>query len=77
MREKIIHILQDFNEDVDYENEQRLIDGGYLDSMDLTAIIVELELAFGVAVDAAKIVPENFNSVGAILEMLQSCAAKK
>ena len=77
MREKIIHILQDFNEDVDYENEQRLIDGGYIDSMDLTAIIVELELAFGVAGDAAKIVPENFNSVGAILEMLQSCAAKK
>ena len=77
MREKIIHILQDFNEDVDYENEQRLIDGGYIDSMDLTAIIVELELAFGVAVDAAKIVPENFNSVGAILEMLQRKKKKK
>lgn len=71
MREKIISILMDFNEDADYEHEQRLIDGGYIDSLDLTAIILEMEEAFGVHINASQIEPENFNSVDAILEMLK------
>lgn len=76
MRQKIIDILMDFNEDVDYENEQHLIDNGCIDSLDLTAIIVELEHTFGVGISAAKIIPENFNSVDAILEMIRGCQAR-
>lgn len=71
MRQKIIDILMDFNEDVDYEQEQRLIDEGHIDSLDLTAIILELEEAFGVRIDPSEIEPENFNSVDAILDMIQ------
>lgn len=70
MRQKIIDILMDFNEDVDYEREQRLIDEGHIDSLDLTAIILELEEAFQVQIDASEIEPENFNSVDAILAMI-------
>lgn len=71
MRQKIIGILTDFNEDVDYEREQRLIDEGHIDSLDLTAIILELEEAFQVRIDPSEIDPENFNSVDAILDMIQ------
>ncbi len=71
MRQKIIDILIDFNEDVDYEQEKRLIDDGYIDSLDLTAIILELEEAFGVRIGSSEIEPENFNSVDAILDMIQ------
>lgn len=71
MRQKIIDILMDFNEDVDYEQEQRLIDEGHIDSLDLTAIILELEETFGVRIDPSEIEPENFNSVDAILDMIQ------
>ncbi|MGN0794837.1 MAG: acyl carrier protein [Aristaeellaceae bacterium] len=77
MRQKIIDILMDFNEDVDYEREQRLIDEGYIDSLDLTAIILELEEAFGVRIDASQIEPENFNSVDAILELLKRYRAEQ
>lgn len=77
MRQKIIDILMDFNEDVDYEREQRLIDEGYIDSLDLTAIILELEEAFGVRIDASQIEPENFNSVDAILELLKRYQAEQ
>lgn len=71
MRQTIIGILQDFNEDADYENEQRLIDEGIIDSLDLTAIIRELEEAFSVRIDPSQLVPKNFNSVDAIMEMLR------
>lgn len=71
MRQKIIDILLDFNEDVNYEREMRLIDEGYIDSLDLTAIILELEEAFGVRIDPSEIEPENFNSVDAILDMIR------
>ena len=77
MRQKIIEILMDFNEDVDYENEQQLIDEGYIESLDLTSLIVELEEAFSVQIDPANILPENFNSVDAIMGMLQRCQGAK
>lgn len=77
MRQKIIDILTDFNEDVDYEQEKRLIDEGHIDSLDLTAIILELEEAFGVKIDASEIEPENFNSVDAILDIIQRYQAAK
>lgn len=77
MRQKIIDILMDFNEDVDYENEQSLIDDGLIDSLDLTAIILEMEEAFGVRIDPAQVEPENFNSVDAILEMIRRYQAEK
>ena len=77
MRKKIIEILADFNEDVDYESEQRLIDDGCIDSLDLTAIIVELEQAFGVRINPSAIVPENFNSVDAIMNIIGRCQETK
>ncbi len=77
MRQRIIDILMDFNEDVDYEQENRLIDEGHIDSLDLTAIILELEEAFGVQIDASEIEPENFNSVDAILDMIQRYQAAR
>ena len=77
MRQRIIDILMDFNEDVDYEQENRLIDEGHIDSLDLTAIILDLEEAFGVQIDASEIEPENFNSVDAILDMIQRYQAAR
>lgn len=77
MRQQIIDILMDFNEDVDYGQEKRLIDEGYIDSLDLTAIILELEEAFQVKIDASEIEPENFNSVDAILAMIHRYQAAK
>ena len=42
IRETIIGILQDLHEDVDFENETRLIDGKILDSFDIVTLISEL-----------------------------------
>ena len=70
IRETIIGILQDLHEDVDFENETRLIDGKILDSFDIVTLISELSNEFDVTIPADKIVPENFNSADALAEMI-------
>lgn len=70
IRETIIGILQDLHEDVDFENETRLIDGKILDSFDIVTLISELTNEFDVTIPADKIVPENFNSADALANMI-------
>ena len=64
--EEVIELLQDIEEDVDYETCTTLVDDRYLDSFDIISIINAIDEEFGVAVPAKDIVPDNFNSASAI-----------
>ena len=69
--EKLLEILKGIRPDVDFENEEALIDDGILDSFDVVSIISELDDEFGVQVKINELDPENFNSVESIWEMVQ------
>lgn len=69
--ERIIELLQEIKEDIDYENETNLIDDELLDSFDILQLISALDDEFDVSIPAAMIVPENFNSVEALWNMVQ------
>ena len=69
--EQLLEILTDIQPDVDFENEKHLIDDHLLDSLSIISLIAELEDAFDVTIPAVEIIPENFNSAEAMLEMLQ------
>ena len=62
--------------DVDFENEDALIDDGVLDSFDVVSIISELDDEFGVQVKINELNPENFNSVESIWDMIQKLQNK-
>lgn len=64
--EEVIELLQDVEEDVDYESCTTLVDDRLLDSFDIISIINAIDEEFDVAVPAKDIVPENFNSANAI-----------
>ena len=70
--EKLLEILQRVRPDVDFENETLLIDDGILDSMDVVSIISELDDEFGVQVRINELIPDNFNSVEAIWNLIQN-----
>ena len=70
IRGTIIEILQDLHEDVDFENETKLIDNKILDSFDIVTLISELSNEFDVTIPADKIIPENFNSADALAKMI-------
>lgn len=69
--QKLLEILQEIKDDVDFERETALVDDGLIDSLDLTQIIAALDRAFGVRITAADIEPENFNSAEAMLAMIR------
>lgn len=70
--EKLLEILQRVRPDVDFNNETLLIDDGILDSMDVVSIISELDDEFGVQVRINELIPDNFNSVEAIWNLIQN-----
>lgn len=69
--QKLLEILQEIKDDVDFEGETALVDDGLIDSLDLTQIIAALDRAYGVRITAADIEPENFNSAEAMLAMIR------
>lgn len=72
--EKIYDILEDINPDIDYKNRTDLIDAHLLDSLSIISLIAELEDAFDVTVPAVDIIPENFNSVQAMYDLVTRLA---
>jgi acyl carrier protein len=76
-RNKLLALLMDINEDVDFHTETALVDEGLIDSLDLTHIIAGLSDVFGVRVLPGDIEPENFNSADAMLALVQRCRARQ
>ena len=70
MREQIMKILKGVRSDVDFENETALIDNGVLDSFDIISIVGELNDAFDVEINVDDLLPENFNNVAAMVELI-------
>ena len=69
--EKLLEVLKSIRDDVDFENEQKLVDDGILDSFDIVAIVGELCEEFDVTFTAEDIEPENFNTVEAMMTLIE------
>lgn len=69
--EKLIELLSDVRDDVDFRECTTLVDEGVLDSFDIIQIINVIDEEYGIEVPATEIIPENFNSAVAILNMIQ------
>ena len=68
--EKLMNILMEIDDSIDYENEKALIDGRLLDSFGVITLVAELEEAFDIEIEASEMIPEHFNSAGAIYKMV-------
>lgn len=67
---KLINILTEIDDSIEWEKENGLIDDGLLDSFGVISLISELEDEFAINIEAADMVPENFNSVEAMYKMI-------
>lgn len=76
MKEKILEILSEIRPDIDFKEENRLIDEGYLDSFDIVSIISELNDEFNITIRVTELKPENFNSVDVIVDLVNRLLAK-
>ena len=69
MKEELLQILTEAVPGVDFEAETALVDDEILESLD---IVSEIKDVFDVEITVDDLVPENFNSVEAILALIQA-----
>ena len=71
MEQIIINALKKLHPDIDLETEVRLVDDGILDSMDIVLLVTALTAALGITIPAVDILPDNFNSVEALVALVE------
>ena len=70
--DKLIEIIKEICPAAeDIENCKTLIDDEIIDSFDMVALVSEIMDAFDVEISVDDIIPENFNSVEAIMDLIE------
>ena len=70
-KSQVLEILNDARPDVEFKTEQALIDDGVLDSFDIVSIISDLNDEYEINIRVHDLTPENFNSVEAIVKLVE------
>ena len=69
--EELKELLEGIRPDIDFEKEDKLIDNGILDSIDIIGIVTEINDTFDVDINVQYLLPENFNSMEEIYALIQ------
>ncbi len=70
IKETILDIIKELMPAKALQDVSDIIDGGYIDSLELMSLISTLSDRFGIEIDVDDMTPENFNSVDAIASMV-------
>jgi acyl carrier protein len=70
MKEKVLDILRNYNEDIVTFDGENLFDVGILDSLQAVDLVAELEDGLDIDIDAKYVVEENFKNKEAIIAMV-------
>ena len=68
--EKLMNILTEIDDSIDYTKEKALIDDRLLDSFGIITLVAELEDAYDIEIEASEMTPDNFNSAESIDKMV-------
>jgi acyl carrier protein len=69
--DELLRIMSEVRPDIDFETEDKLIDNELLDSLDIVAIVTDVNDEFDVEINVNDLLPENFNSAEALYELIQ------
>jgi acyl carrier protein len=71
MKDKIITILTEIRPEFDFNTENTDFNAkGMLDSFDIISLVSDIEENFDIIIDGAQILPENFDSIEAIFNLI-------
>ncbi|MGN0990360.1 MAG: acyl carrier protein [Candidatus Ventricola sp.] len=70
MKDTILDILSEIIDEDDLDTCTTLIDDGILSSLDIIQLIGALNDEFDLSIPATEIIPQNFNSVDAMVAMV-------
>ena len=69
---ELLELLQRTCPGIDFECSDTMIDDGILDSLDIVTIVTVLMDEYDVEINVDDLIPENFNSVQSIYELIES-----
>lgn len=69
--DKLLEILNSLRPGVDFASQTKIVDDGILDSMTIARLIGLLEDEYDIEFEVTDLVPENFNSVDAMMKMIE------
>ena len=72
MMEELLANLTEAVPGVDFELETALVDDEILESLDIVTIVSEIKDAFDVEITVDDLIPQNFNSVEAMLALIEA-----
>ena len=72
VREELMEISEELHPEVDFESEDALVSGKVLDSFDIVNLVTELDDAFDIEITAADLLPENFDTVDGMVELIMN-----
>ena len=75
-KEKVLEILSNIRPEFDFTEDVNFIEEGMLDSFDVVTLVSDLDTTFGISIDGVDIVPENFSSIDAIINLLKKNGAQ-
>ena len=71
MRKRVLEMLNEIRPEFDFESSQDYIEDGYLDSFDITTLVIELENEFGVIINGLDVSEENFQTADAMCALVE------
>ena len=69
--DELLNLLSEIRPDVDFQNEEALIDDEVLDSFDIISIVGEMNDQFDININVSDLLAENFNTVEAMWDLIQ------
>lgn len=77
MRDSILEVLREVNEDADFENSSDFIEDGLIDSFEIVDLVSKLEDKFPIEISGTDIVPENFVNLEAVEKLVKKYLEEK
>ncbi len=69
--EEIYSILKELRPEFDFKESTDFVEDGILDSFDIITIVSVLEERYNIKIDGLEVVPENFCTVNAIINLVK------
>jgi len=67
----LIDILKSIRPELDFTQSRDLVSEGMLDSFDMVTLVAALDKTYGISIEGADIVPENFQNLETITTLLR------
>lgn len=71
MKEKVIEILKKIKPNTQFDENTKIVDNNLLNSFEIYKFVNELNFAFDIEILPMDIIPNNFNTIDAIINLIK------